>query len=192
MSKGRVQREGPKGGSNGRVHQGAGPGVGPGQGPKGGFVRGPGGGSRGRCVGGSVPGPGAGVGQLGGVSSREGSRVGPTVDPGAGSEVGPEVAILVQAGPGWDSLAGPRTDPRLCAGGGYPAVVLSGYECRSSSRSMVGCNFWAVSFADVNECLIRNGGCAQVCVNRPGSFVCRCGDGFELNVDNRTCDGTWT
>ncbi len=43
--------------------------------------------------------------------------------------------------------------------------------------------------SDINECQNLNGGCSQVCVNRVGSFQCRCRDGYTLNVDNRTCDG---
>ncbi|XP_033096542.1 uncharacterized protein LOC117100827 [Anneissia japonica] len=31
---------------------------------------------------------------------------------------------------------------------------------------------------DINECLVNNGGCEQVCNNYPGSFSCSCSDGY--------------
>ncbi|XP_021565715.1 growth arrest-specific protein 6-like, partial [Carlito syrichta] len=40
---------------------------------------------------------------------------------------------------------------------------------------------------DVNECSQQNGGCSQICYNRPGSFHCACYSGFELSPDSRTC-----
>ncbi|XP_062958595.1 growth arrest-specific protein 6 [Cynocephalus volans] len=40
---------------------------------------------------------------------------------------------------------------------------------------------------DVNECGQRNGGCGQVCYNKPGSFQCACHSGFALSPDGKTC-----
>lgn len=40
---------------------------------------------------------------------------------------------------------------------------------------------------DVNECLRDNGGCEQICNNKPGTFDCRCFDGFYLASDRQTC-----
>ena len=45
-------------------------------------------------------------------------------------------------------------------------------------------------FADINECLSNNGGCAQVCVNTPGSYRCSCDPGFTLGMDGKLCYGT--
>ena len=42
---------------------------------------------------------------------------------------------------------------------------------------------------DVNECEISNGGCAQTCINKPGSFECRCGSGFALMSNQKSCAG---
>uniref|UniRef100_A0A8D2FJ84 Growth arrest-specific protein 6 n=1 Tax=Theropithecus gelada TaxID=9565 RepID=A0A8D2FJ84_THEGE len=40
---------------------------------------------------------------------------------------------------------------------------------------------------DVNECSQENGGCLQICHNKPGSFHCACHSGFQLSSDGRTC-----
>ena len=42
---------------------------------------------------------------------------------------------------------------------------------------------------DINECVGSNGGCAQVCNNIVGSFLCGCNDGYLLNTDGINCDG---
>lgn len=43
--------------------------------------------------------------------------------------------------------------------------------------------------ADVNECLVDNGGCHHDCVNTIGTFYCRCYPGFQLDYDNKKCIG---
>lgn len=40
---------------------------------------------------------------------------------------------------------------------------------------------------DIDECEEDNGNCEQECINTPGSFQCRCGSGFQLREDGRTC-----
>ncbi|GIY83214.1 multiple epidermal growth factor-like domains protein 6 [Caerostris extrusa] len=40
---------------------------------------------------------------------------------------------------------------------------------------------------DVNECILKNGGCHHHCCNTLGSFYCRCNPGYQLNPDGRTC-----
>ena len=42
---------------------------------------------------------------------------------------------------------------------------------------------------DIDECATDKGGCSQVCVNKPGSFECKCNDGFLLADDRKTCKG---
>lgn len=42
---------------------------------------------------------------------------------------------------------------------------------------------------DVNECSQQNGGCNQICYNKPGSFHCACYSGYSLSTDGRTCQG---
>ncbi|KAK1172597.1 matrilin-2-like, partial [Acipenser oxyrinchus oxyrinchus] len=36
-------------------------------------------------------------------------------------------------------------------------------------------------------CALELHGCQHLCVNVPGSYVCRCYDGYQLNNDKRTC-----
>lgn len=42
---------------------------------------------------------------------------------------------------------------------------------------------------DINECVNSNGGCAQLCNNTVGSFLCGCNEGYFLNTDDVNCDG---
>jgi len=41
----------------------------------------------------------------------------------------------------------------------------------------------------VDECATNNGGCAHICTNTDGSFVCSCRTGFTLASDGLGCDG---
>ena len=44
---------------------------------------------------------------------------------------------------------------------------------------------------DIDECTDNNGGCSQICTNLPGSFECRCRDGYHFIENNTThCTGT--
>ena len=40
---------------------------------------------------------------------------------------------------------------------------------------------------DINECLTTND-CQQECVNTEGNYKCDCNQGFNLNIDNTSCD----
>ena len=42
---------------------------------------------------------------------------------------------------------------------------------------------------DVNECLINNGGCSQLCVNLQGSHRCDCNVGYMIVSNGRSCNG---
>jgi len=44
------------------------------------------------------------------------------------------------------------------------------------------------SCTDINECLDRNGGCDQKCVNSAGEFACKCNVGYELYTQNGTSE----
>ena len=40
---------------------------------------------------------------------------------------------------------------------------------------------------DIDDCKENNGGCDQVCVNKPGSSVCQCQTGYTLAEDGQKC-----
>ena len=44
-----------------------------------------------------------------------------------------------------------------------------------------------ISALDINECAIENGQCSQLCINTPGSFMCGCQEGFQLDFNGRDC-----
>jgi len=41
---------------------------------------------------------------------------------------------------------------------------------------------------DIDECEDESS-CGYICINSPGSYVCVCSDGYELNEDGAACDG---
>ena len=45
------------------------------------------------------------------------------------------------------------------------------------------------NYIDIDECLINNGTCEDICINTKGSFYCQCSTGLALSADNRTCEG---
>lgn len=66
-------------------------------------------------------------------------------------------------------------------------------ECnpRHISKASAHCMIFLClcSLSDVNECADGTSGCAQVCRNTPGSYVCGCRRAYTLNPNGRTCDG---
>ena len=46
-----------------------------------------------------------------------------------------------------------------------------------------------VILIDVDECLLLNGGCHQLCINTEGSNACDCEEGFQLMEDEINCEG---
>ena len=42
---------------------------------------------------------------------------------------------------------------------------------------------------DVNECNGDHEQCDHLCTNVDGSYICSCDPGYELQSDNRTCEG---
>lgn len=45
------------------------------------------------------------------------------------------------------------------------------------------------SFADIDECLDKNGNCSQICINEYKSFHCECRNGYLLDIDGEYCHG---
>ena len=46
-----------------------------------------------------------------------------------------------------------------------------------------------VTYVDINECTINNGGCVQLCTNTLGSYNCSCNSGYILDIDELNCTG---
>ena len=42
---------------------------------------------------------------------------------------------------------------------------------------------------DIDECLVNKGGCSHICINKPGSYRCKCQDGYKLAANKKTCLG---
>lgn len=49
--------------------------------------------------------------------------------------------------------------------------------------------FSATIMKEYDECSKVDHGCAQLCVNTLGSYVCACRIGFELHSDGKNCEG---
>ena len=43
----------------------------------------------------------------------------------------------------------------------------------------------------MDQCSSNINDCEQICTDQLPGYVCSCYDGFQLNNDNRTCDGTY-
>ena len=43
--------------------------------------------------------------------------------------------------------------------------------------------------ADIDQCLVNNGGCEQVCINLIPDFRCDCNVGYILNHNGFSCRG---
>ena len=83
--------------------------------------------------------------------------------------------------------------------GSYYCSCNTGYYLESNTYtcsgkilwSLVHCSLKAItSSVDINECADSNGGCHHSCVNTDGSYNCQCSDGYQLNADAHTCEGT--
>lgn len=42
---------------------------------------------------------------------------------------------------------------------------------------------------NVNECLVNNGNCSHICVDTAISFHCDCRPGYQLSLDDKSCEG---
>ena len=47
-----------------------------------------------------------------------------------------------------------------------------------------------IIITDIDECLVNNGGCDDLCINKRGSYECRCETrGWMLDKDDHSCVG---
>ena len=56
-----------------------------------------------------------------------------------------------------------------------------------SDESVTKSGFHATWNFDRDECEIDNGGCHQKCINTPGSYECKCNDGYTLHMNKHDC-----
>ena len=80
--------------------------------------------------------------------------------------------------------------------GSYTCSCEPGYKLNADNQCIgeytcifVCLHFGTCLWTDVNECLTTND-CQQQCTNIQGGYNCSCSQGFTLNSDNKTCDGT--
>ena len=55
--------------------------------------------------------------------------------------------------------------------------------------SNIPCNICCFVFpnTDVDECTERPGSCSQFCENQPGSYLCKCDEGYERRDTDNMC-----
>ncbi|XP_071439306.1 uncharacterized protein uif isoform X2 [Hetaerina americana] len=53
---------------------------------------------------------------------------------------------------------------------------------------VMGCT--RLECSDINECIVKNGGCDQKCINSPGNYSCVCNIGYQLFLSNGTAGFT--
>ena len=68
-------------------------------------------------------------------------------------------------------------------------VLVSGYVTIHTIVVTMVMNFFMLKLADIDECL--SSPCGHTCTNNVGSFVCSCNDGYVLDSDQLSCNGTY-
>ena len=53
-------------------------------------------------------------------------------------------------------------------------------------------NFYYICAEDIDECVLLQDDCSQVCINTIGSYECGCRKGYKLRSDGRTCVGMYS
>lgn len=75
----------------------------------------------------------------------------------------------------------------ICSNSGIKtSFILMAFESNWSHQSLL---FYVT---EVDHCEEGNGGCDHTCTSEPSGAVCSCDNGYELNIDEKTCDGEWT
>ncbi|EDV21876.1 uncharacterized protein TRIADDRAFT_59529 [Trichoplax adhaerens] len=74
-----------------------------------------------------------------------------------------------------------KCDPNPCVYGNC-TISEDDYVCHcQSGYTGIKCD------QDIDECMIKNGGCNRLCTNTHGSYFCSCPGNFELQDDLRGC-----
>nr|XP_002130405.1 thyroid peroxidase [Ciona intestinalis] len=83
----------------------------------------------------------------------------------------------------------PNGSWKRCGQTGVSYTCSPGYVVQGTPDVTCGASGFSQlpSCLDVNECLIKNGGCQDVCTNHQGSFTCSCAMGKQLANDGQTC-----
>ncbi len=78
-----------------------------------------------------------------------------------------------------DCKCGPgfKGEGLACTGGLALAHRLHCYYCS------------VVYYTDIDECVLGDHNCSQLCQNTDGGFTCSCSSGFQLSDDGVSCDG---
>ena len=68
------------------------------------------------------------------------------------------------------------------------SITLKQKKKKSFNLSVVNFSLF-VLYADIDECILNNTLCEQVCVNTDGSYTCACMDGYQLIEGTDQCEG---
>ncbi|XP_064613167.1 fibrillin-2-like [Liolophura sinensis] len=82
------------------------------------------------------------------------------------------------------------TDNRSCTPACFdeePGVCPNHGVCVRPGECRCGAGYAPPQCDDVDECMLDQDDCDQLCVNVNGTFTCDCRDGFQLTDDNKTC-----
>ena len=75
------------------------------------------------------------------------------------------------------------------------ALHLVHAHCSTPLKKGISCfSNWILfflSYSDIDECEVANGGCDHSCNNTEGSFSCDCNDGYQLRSNGLNCEGTY-
>ncbi len=100
----------------------------------------------------------------------------------------------------WPPTAAPVATSRRVGTQRGPVSLVNSGPGRRLSVEVWPLDAWTIMVAlihvlnvppptDIDECALGTDTCQQVCVNTPGSYLCECYIGYELNGDGTTCNG---
>ena len=69
--------------------------------------------------------------------------------------------------------------------------IIGRYTCVSSNIAGTDISHVDVQVNDIDECLMGQDSCHQLCFNTNGSYRCDCYDGYALGADQLKCEGNY-